>query len=75
VRAGFEAAREAATVANPDLAKAIREAWLYGLRTRADDDTADAQGEQNAVALLRHANVSTTKRHDLRRYEIVGPTQ
>jgi len=62
-------------VANPDLAKAIREAWLYDLRAKAADDTADAQGEQNAVALLGHANVSTTKRHDLRRCKIVGPTQ
>jgi len=49
VRAGFEAAREAATVAERDLAKAIREAWLYGLRTRADADSADARGNRTRL--------------------------
>ncbi|WP_019573295.1 tyrosine-type recombinase/integrase [Curvibacter lanceolatus] len=75
IRKGFEDARSAAAEANPDLADAIKEAWLYDLRAKAADDTADARGEQSAADLLGHANVSTTKRHYLRRGKIVGPTK
>jgi len=75
VRDGFDAAREAAALANPNLAKAIREAWLYDLRAKAADDTADLRGEQGAADLLGHASVATTKRHYLRRGKIVPPTR
>ena len=75
VRDGFDAAREAAALANPDLANAIREAWLYDLRAKAADDTADLRGEQGAADLLGHASVATTKRHYLRRGKIVPPTR
>ena len=50
-------------------------AWLYDLRAKAADDTADARGEQSAADLLGHTSVATTKRHYLRRGKIVGPTK
>jgi integrase len=75
IRDGFDKARIQAAKAHPELADAIKAAWLYDLRAKAADDTADARGEQSAADLLGHASVSTTKRHYLRRGKIVGPTK
>jgi integrase len=75
VRDGFDSARAAAALAHPEMADAIREAWLYDLRAKAADDTADVRGEQGAADLLGHASVATTKRHYLRRGKIVAPTR
>jgi integrase len=41
--------------------------WFYDLRAKAADDTADNRGEQAASNLLGHENITTTKRHYLRR--------
>jgi len=75
LRNHFEPAREAAAVANPDMADAIRAMWFYDLRAKAADDTADEHGDQAAADLLGHDNVSTTQRHYLRRGKKVGPTR
>lgn len=75
LRNHFEPAREAAAVANPGMAAAIRAMWFYDLRAKAADDTADEHGDQAAADLLGHDNVSTTQRHYLRRGKKVGPTR
>jgi len=59
----------------PGLAEEIKQMWLYDLRAKAADDTADGRGEEAARDLLGHASVRTTQRHYLRRRKIVTPTK
>lgn len=75
LRSHFEKAREAAAVAAPEMAAAIRAFWFYDLRAKAADDTSDLRGEQAASDLLGHDSVRTTQRHYLRRGKIVTPTR
>jgi integrase len=75
LRKHFEAARNAAALAHPDLAAEIRAMWFYDLRAKAADDVSDDRGDQAAADLLGHETVSTTRRHYLRRGKIVGPTK
>lgn len=75
VRKGYDNARLVAAKTHPELAEAIKAAWLYDLRAKAADDTADVRGEQSAADLLGHTSVSTTKRHYLRRGRVVSPTR
>lgn len=75
LRNGFVAAREAAALANPDLADDIRAFWFRDLRAKAADDKADAAGESEAQKLLGHTDGRTTARHYLRRGKIVSPTR
>jgi integrase len=49
--------------------------WFYDLRAKAADDTSEARGDQAAADLLGHDNVTTTKRHYLRRGKIVKPSK
>lgn len=75
LRDGFTDARAAAIAANPKQAEDIAVFWFYDLRAKAADDTADEHDDQAAADLLGHLNVSTTKRHYLRRGKKVGPTK
>lgn len=75
LRTHFEAARERAAQLHPPLAAEIRAMWFYDLRAKAADDVSDDRGDQAAADLLGHENVSTTRRHYLRRGKIVGPTK
>jgi integrase len=75
LRNHFDDARKAASVAFPDLAKAIGDFWFYDLRAKAADDTSDLRGDQAASDLLGHESVKTTQRHYLRRGKIVSPTK
>jgi len=75
LRNNFEEAREAAAKAYPDLADEIRAMWFYDLRAKAADDTSASRGDQEASDLLGHENLSTTRRHYLRRGKIVAPTK
>lgn len=75
LRNGFEAARQAASEAHPNLADVIRNFWLYDLRAKAADDKADTAGEQAASHLLGHTDIRTTRAHYLRRGRIVEPTK
>lgn len=71
----FVAARLAAAEANPYLAERILEFWFYDLRAKAADDVADTLGEVGASNLLGHTNVTTTRKHYLRKGRSVGPTK
>jgi integrase len=75
LRTAFEAARDAAAIANPKLAEEIRAMWFYDLRAKAADDVSDDHGDQAAADLLGHGNVATTKKHYLRKGKIVPPTR
>lgn len=75
LRTHFVEARLAARAQNPQLDAEIAKMWFYDLRAKAADDTADDFGEQAASNLLGHENVSTTKRHYLRRGKIVAPVK
>lgn len=75
LRNHFEDAREAAAIANPELADEIRAMWFYDLRAKAADDTAEQRGDQAASDLLGHETVTTTKRHYLRRGKVVKPVK
>lgn len=75
LRTNFEDAREAAALAFPEMAEAIREFWFYDLRAKAADDTSDERGDQAASDLLGHDSVRTTQKHYLRRGKIVAPTK
>lgn len=75
MRKHFEAARDAAAAAHPQLAAEISAMWFYDLRAKAADDVSDNRGDQAAADLLGHDNVATTQRHYLRRGKKVGPTK
>lgn len=75
LRTHFEEARKAAAAANPDLAEEIKAMWFYDLRAKAADDTSDERGDQGASDLLGHENVTTTRRHYLRRGKVVPPVK
>lgn len=60
---------------NRELAAEIQAMWFYDLRAKAADDTAEDRGDQAAADLLGHSNVSTTKKHYLRRGKIVRPSK
>lgn len=75
LRTHFAKAKKAAAKAHPELAEQIEQFWFYDLRAKAADDTADARGEEAARDLLGHDNVSTTRRHYLRRGSVVDPTK
>lgn len=75
LRNHFDDARALAATKNPGLADEIKKFWFYDLRAKAADDTSDERGDQAASYLLGHENVSTTRRHYLRRGKIVDPTK
>lgn len=75
LRKHFEAARAAAAEANPALADEIKAMWFYDLRAKAADDASDERGDQGASDLLGHENVTTTRRHYLRRGKVVAPVK
>lgn len=75
LRDRFKEAKEAAAKAHPELADEINQFWFYDLRAKAADDTAEGRGEEAARDLLGHDNVSTTRRHYLRRGRVVDPTK
>lgn len=69
------AAAEARKDGKTEFAAEIDVMWFYDLRAKAADDTAEEQGQQAAADLLGHASVSTTKKHYLRRGQIVKPSK
>lgn len=75
LRDHFAAAKAAATLASPEMADDIKAFWFYDLRAKAADDVADVSDDQAASDLLGHVNVTTTRRHYLRRGKKVGPTR
>lgn len=80
LRDSFTAARSSAALAarkagKKELAAEIKAMWFYDLRAKAADDTAEEHGEQAAADLLGHASVTTTKKHYLRRGQIVNPSK
>jgi integrase len=75
LRNHFDEARKAAAKERPEMADSIKEFWFYDLRAKAADDTSDDRDDQAASNLLGHENVSTTRRHYLRRGKIVAPTE
>jgi integrase len=75
LRNHFDEARKAAAKERPEMADSIKEFWFYDLRAKAADDTSDDRDDQAASNLLGHENVSTTRRHYLRRGKIVAPTK
>ncbi len=75
LRSHFVEARLAARAKNPDAEAEIKAMWFYDLRAKAADDTSDDRGDQAASDLLGHENVTTTRRHYLRRGKIVAPVK
>ena len=75
LRNHFVEARTAARAKNPKMDVEIAQMWFYDLRAKAADDTSDERGDQGASDLLGHENVSTTRRHYLRRGKIVDPVK
>ena len=75
LRDHFDEARKVAAEKHPKLAEDIKAFWFYDLRAKAADDTADMHGEAAASNLLGHTDVKTTKRHYLRKGQIVRPTK
>lgn len=75
LRTHFVDARKAAAKDHPELAEEIKAMWFYDLRAKAADDTSDVRGDQEASHLLGHENVTTTRRHYLRRGKIVSPVR
>jgi integrase len=75
LRAHFDEARTAATEQHPKLADEIRKFWFYDLRAKAADDTADRRGTRAASDLLGHVDEKTTRRHYLRKGQVVEPTK
>ncbi|MBC7454733.1 MAG: tyrosine-type recombinase/integrase [Massilia sp.] len=67
LRNDFEEARNAAALAFPKMADAIKKFWFYDLRAKAADDTSDDRSDQVASDLLGHDSVRTTQKHYLRR--------
>ncbi|HJV75460.1 MAG TPA: tyrosine-type recombinase/integrase [Noviherbaspirillum sp.] len=75
LRNHFDDARVDAAKKHPELADDIKAFWFYDLRAKAADDTADMRGDEAASNLLGHSDVKTTKRHYLRKGQIVEPTK
>jgi integrase len=75
LRDHFAKAKAAAAEKHPELAKAIKEFWFYDLRAKAADDTAEGPGRRGRARPAGPRNVSTTRRHYLRRGKVVGPTK
>jgi len=75
LRTYFEEARATAIEQHPELADAIRAFWFYDLRAKAADDTADKRGARAASDLLGQVDEKTTRRHYIRKGQIVKPTK
>lgn len=75
LRTHFQAARTKAASAHPAMAAEIKEMWFYDLRAKAADDVSDDRGDQAASDLLGHDNITTTRRHYIRRGKRVNPTK